>query len=94
MALKTEPFDAAKYIDTPEDAALFIADAIETGHAGHIAGVLGDIARARGISEIARETGMSRTALYNSLSPAGNPSLDTLLKVAKALQMKLMMVPA
>jgi len=90
---KTTPFDVAEYIDTPEDAAYLVADAIESGHAGHIANTLGIIARARGMSEIARQVGMSRTTLYASLSDKGNPSLDTLLKVAKALQMKLTISP-
>jgi len=93
MKTKTTPFDVAEYIDTPEDAAYLVADAIESGHAGYIANALGIVARARGMSEVARDTGMSRTTLYASLSPNGNPSLETLLKVAKALQIKLTAQP-
>lgn len=89
MTIETVAFDAAKYVDTAEDAAFLLEDALQSGHAGHIANTLGIIARARGMSEIARTTGISRTALYVSLSEAGNPSLDTLLKVAKALHLKL-----
>ncbi|MFM9851474.1 MAG: addiction module antidote protein [Sphingomonadaceae bacterium] len=93
MPLETKPFDAARYIETPEDAAALIADAVESGDAGHIAHALGIIARARGMAEIATETGINRTALYASLSKRGNPSLDTLLKIASALKLKVALIP-
>ena len=93
MATETRRFDAAQYIETAEDAIFLLNDALESGHVGHIANVLGILARAKGMSAIAKETGINRTALYASLSESGNPSLDTLLKVASALKVKLTAVP-
>lgn len=89
MAVKTKPFDAAKYIDTPEAQADLLADALETGHAGYIAAALGVVARARGMTQLATDTGLSRQALYAALSADGNPTLDTVLKVMKALGIEL-----
>lgn len=93
MALKTYPFDAAQYIKTPEAQAVFIQDALETGDAGYIAHALGVVARAQGMSKIAKDAGLSREALYKALSPNGNPTLSTLLSVMKALNVKLDVAP-
>jgi len=82
-------FDIAEYIDTPEAEAELLSDAFETGDAHYIAHALGIIARARGISALARDTGLNRQSLYSALSETGNPTLDTLLKVTKALGLKL-----
>lgn len=94
MTLETTPFDAAKYLDTPEAQAEFLRDAMETGNAGYIAHALGVLVRARGMSQIAREAGLSREALYKALSPNGNPTLSTLLSVMQALHFRLDAVPA
>lgn len=85
MALKTKPFDAARYLDTPESQAELLSDAFATGDAGYIANALGVIARARGMSQVAKDAGVTREALYRSLSPDGDPKLSTLLSVVKAL---------
>jgi probable addiction module antidote protein len=89
MALETKPFDAAKHFRTDEAQARLLNDALGSGDAGYVANALGVIARARGMSEIAQETGLSRTALYASFSENGNPSLDTILRVTKALGLAL-----
>ena len=85
----TKLFDAARYIDTPEAEAQMLSDALATGNAGHIAHVLGVIARARSMTELARKTGISRANLYAALSENGNPTLETLTKITEALGLKL-----
>lgn len=87
--IETRPFDAAKYITEPEDVIDFLNDALETGHAPHIAAVLGDVARSEGMTKLAKATGINRQALYTALSENGNPTLETLLKVLAALGIKL-----
>ena len=89
MATKTFPFDAARYLDTPEAQAELLNDALETGDAGYIANALGVIARARGMSEVARGAGVTREALYKTLSQDGDPKLTTLLGVIRSLGFKL-----
>jgi probable addiction module antidote protein len=83
--VKTEPFDAARYLTTPEAQADLLNDAFASGSAPYIAQALGVIARARGMTEIAREAGVTREALYKSLSEDGDPRLTTLLGVTRAL---------
>ena len=78
-------FDPAEYLTGPEAIAEFMNDALETGDAGYIAKALGVVARAKGMTELARETGLSREQLYRSFSEHGNPTLKTLLAVMKAL---------
>ena len=85
MALELKRFDAAKYIDTPQAQARRLNDALESGHAPYIANALGVVARAHGMTSLANETGISRGALYAALQEGGNPTLDTVLKVMKAL---------
>ena len=89
MTLETFPFDAAEYLDTPESQAELLRDALETGDAGYIANALGVIVRAKGMTQVARDAGLSREALYKALSPTGNPTLSTLLGVMKAVGFKL-----
>jgi len=78
-------FDPATMLETDDDIAVFMADAFETGDTAYIAKALGIVARARGMSEIARETGLSREQLYRSFSERGNPTLKTTLAVMQAL---------
>lgn len=88
---KTVPYDVSKQLRTPEEMAAYL-DAWLTEAPDDVAGIaraLGDIARARGMTEVARETGLSRESLYKALSENGNPSLATVLKVARALGLKL-----
>jgi probable addiction module antidote protein len=89
MPTKTIPFDAAPYMGSPEAQADLLTDALEAGDAGYIANALGVIARARGMTEVARGAGVTREALYKTLSPDGDPKLTTLLGVLKALGFKL-----
>ena len=85
MKTQIKPFDAAPYLDTPEAQADLLNDALETGDAAYIANAIGVIARARGMTQIARETGVTREGLYKSLSLDGDPKLTTLLGVLKSL---------
>jgi probable addiction module antidote protein len=86
---KTRPWDAAEHLETEEDIALYLEAALEDGDPGLVAAALGDIARAKGMSEIARETSLGRESLYKALSPEGNPEFATVLKVVKALGLRL-----
>ena len=88
-ALRTTPFDAGKYIRTAEDVVDTLNDALESGEAGYIAAVLGAIARSEGMTSIAEKSGVKRQALYRSLSEDGNPTLETLLGVLGALDLRL-----
>ena len=82
---KTEPFDAAPFLTTPEAQVELLNDALASGNAPYIAQALGVIARARGMSDVAREAGVTREALYRSLSDEGDPRLTTVMGVARAL---------
>ncbi len=83
--VKTIPLDAARYMTSPESQQDLLGDAFASGSASYIANALGVIARARGMTEVAREAGVTREALYKSLSAEGDPRLTTLLGVARAL---------
>ncbi|CAK16645.1 putative addiction module antidote protein [Pseudomonas entomophila] len=78
-------FDAAAYLTSPEAIAQFMTDALETGDAAYVAKAVGVVARAKGMSELAKETGLSREQLYRSFSEHGNPTLKSFLTVMKAL---------
>ncbi|MGB9089591.1 MAG: addiction module antidote protein [Pseudomonas farsensis] len=86
-------FDAAEYLNTPEAIAQFMTDALETGDAAYVAKAVGVVARARGMSELARETGLSREQLYRSFSEHGNPTLKSFLAVMKALGIEMAATP-
>lgn len=90
---KLTQFDPAELLTSDEAVAMFMADALESGDAGYIAHALGVAARARGMSEIARETGLSREQLYRSFSDRGNPTLKTTLAVMRALGVALSAKP-
>lgn len=92
--LETEPFDAVRYLGDPESQRELLADALESGETAYIAHALGVIARAKGMTEVAREAGVTREALYRSLSADGDPRLSTLLGVTRALGIKLATTPA
>ena len=89
MALKVLPFDPAEHLETEEDILLYLEAAMEGNDPKHIASALGDVARSKGMSEIARKTGLGRQALYGSLSENGNPTLDTLTAVLEVLGLEL-----
>lgn len=88
---QTSSYDVAEHLRTPEEMALYLDACIEeaNGDAAFIAKALGDIARARGMSQVAKDTGLSRESLYKALSGERAPTFDTILKVTKALGMKL-----
>lgn len=88
MTLDTAPFDAAEHLDVEGQADL-ISDALASGDGTYIRHALNTAARARGMSHVAREAGVTREALYKALSPGGDPRLSTLLGVLKALDLKL-----
>lgn len=94
MAIETLPFDAAQYVDTPEAQAELLSDAFETGDVAYIAAALGVIARAKGMTQVAKDAGVTREALYKALSAEGDPKLSTLLGVVKALGVNLTVTPA
>ncbi len=83
--MKTEPFDAAPFLTSAEAQTELLNDALASGHAPYVAQALGVIARARGMTEVARDAGVTREALYKSLSEDGDPRLTTLMGVARAL---------
>ena len=87
----TTRFDVAEHLRTPEEMAAYLEVCLEEAHgdASFIAKALGDIARARGMSQVARDTGLSRESLYKALSGERVPSFDTILKVINALGLKL-----
>ena len=89
--LTTRPYDAATYLRTEQECALYLQAAIDEsdGDPALVVGALGDIARARGMSQLARDTGLGRESLYKALSGEGNPSFATILKVINALGLKL-----
>ncbi len=88
MAKQALKFDAAAVLDSDEAIAEYMAAAFETEDAAFIADAVGVVARARGMSDIARESGLSREQLYRSFSANGNPTLKSLLAVMRALGMK------
>lgn len=95
MAAKTEPWSIQDYLQTPEECALYL-DAVlaEAGDdPAFIAKALGDVARARGMAQTAREAGVTREGLYKALSEDGNPSFGTVLKVLAALGLRLHVEP-
>lgn len=94
MALKTLPFDAAEYLADPEAQADFLNEAMATGNTEYIAHAIGVIARARGMTQVAKEAGITRAGLYKAISADGDPRLSTLLGVLKALGVRLTVAPA
>jgi probable addiction module antidote protein len=86
---QTLPWDAAEHLETEADMAAYFEAALELGDPAVVVAALGDIARAKGMSQIARETGLARENLYKALSPEGNPEFATVLKVVKALGLRL-----
>ena len=85
----TTPWDPAEHLKTEEDMAAYLEAALEESDPVLVAAALGDIARAKGMTQVAREAGLGRESLYKALSPAGNPEFATILKVMKALDLKI-----
>jgi probable addiction module antidote protein len=89
MSMKLVPFDPAHHLETVEDIICYLEAAMEGNDARHIASALGDVARSKGMTEIAKRTGLGRQALYSALSENGNPTLETLMAVLSALGLRL-----
>ena len=87
--IETRPWDVAEHLKTEEDMAAYLEAVLEDGDPALISAALGDIARARGMTEIAREAGLGRESLYKALSPEGNPEFATVMKVLRALGLTL-----
>ena len=94
-ALKVKPWDSADHLKTEEDMALYLECCLQEAgdDAAFIARALGTIARAKGMTQLSRDTGLGRESLYKALSGEGNPSFATILKVTKALGIQLHALP-
>jgi probable addiction module antidote protein len=89
MKLKTTKWDPAKHLASEEAIAIFMAEAFKTNDAAYLAHAIGVVARAKGMTQIAEKTGLSREQLYRSFSKNGNPTLKTTLALMKALGIQL-----
>lgn len=89
MPLKIVPFDFAKYLTDPQDQGELIAEAFETGDSDVIRKAIGIVVRARGISRVAADAGVTREGAHKALSPDGDPKLSTVLSILGAIGVKL-----
>jgi probable addiction module antidote protein len=89
MVTKTIPWDSAEHLETEADMAAYLEACLDEGDAALVAHALGVIARARGKTQLAKETELGRDSLYKALSLDGNPSFATVLKITRALGLKL-----
>ena len=94
MKVKVARFDAAELLTTPEHCAYFLTDALATKDPAQIAHALGTLARAKGMREVAKKTGLSREGLYKILSAKGNPEIATILRILQVLGVDLVAQPA
>ena len=90
----TAAWDPAQHLKTEEDMAAYLEAALEENDPNLVAAALGDIARAKGMTQVAREAGLGRESLYKALSPSGNPEFATILKVISVLGLQLHAAPA
>ncbi|MCY1665241.1 addiction module antidote protein [Rhizobium sp. SL86] len=93
MAIRTTRWDVTQHLDTDEKMALFLEAVFEEGDPATIAAAIGEVARARGMSQIAKDAGLSRENLYRALSGDGNPEFGTVIKVIKAMGFDLKIAP-
>ncbi len=94
MAVKTSHYDAAAYLETDEDIAAYLDAVFEDGDPALFAKALGAVARAKGMADIAEQSGLGRTSLYKALSEGGNPEFATVMKVMKALGLRMKVATA
>ncbi|OGQ94053.1 MAG: putative addiction module antidote protein [Deltaproteobacteria bacterium RIFOXYD12_FULL_57_12] len=92
MTTKTKPFDIAEHLETQEDIRLFLQEVAATGTESDFIHALGIAAKARGMTEVARQAGVTRASLYKSLADGGNPRFETVSKIVAALGCKLAVV--
>ncbi|MBI4469034.1 MAG: putative addiction module antidote protein [Acidobacteria bacterium] len=91
---KTKAWDASEHLRSDGEMVAYLEAALEDGDPVLVTAALGDIARARGMTKVARDAGLGRESLYKALSPDGNPELATVLRVVRALGLRLHVVPA
>ena len=91
---KASKWDMADYLDSQEVITQYLNAALEDGNPAVVSAALGDIARAKGMTQLSRETGVSRDGLYKSLCATGNPSLSTFQSVINAMGLKMVVEPA
>ena len=91
--VKTSKFDAADYLKTPEAIAAYLTEALASDNAAYICAALDTIARAKGMTSVARETGLSRESLYKSLSGSSKPEFETVRKVINSFGVRLVAEP-
>ena len=89
IKITTSLWDADEHLETDDDMVMYLEAALEDGNPALISAVIGDIARAKGMAQIAEKTGLGRTSLYKALSPEGHPDFATILKVINALGIRL-----
>ena len=89
MMPKTTRFDAADYLDSVERQVAYITAALETGDANFVRDALGIVARARGMGEIAKSSGLNRESLYKALGETGNPEFSTVMRIVRAMGLTL-----
>ena len=89
MAINISSWDASEYLESEDDVAAYLNAALEDGNPAILQAALGDVAKARGMSAIARQAGLGRESLYKSLSKEGNPSWATVAKVLNTLGLQL-----
>jgi probable addiction module antidote protein len=94
MAIEFRPYDSAEFLKSEDEVATYLDEAFRDGDPSMIAHALGVAARARGMSQLARQTGLKREGLYRSLSANGNPELDTFVRVIKEMGMQIRVEPA
>jgi probable addiction module antidote protein len=92
MAIETKPFDIAEYLETDEDIWEFLAEVLATGTTSDFIHALNTAAKAKGMTEVARQAGVTRASLYKSLSEDGNPRFETISKIVEALGGRLSVV--
>lgn len=87
--IKLLPFNAARYLTDDAAIAEYMTAVLETGDSDLLLAALGDVARARGMAQVARQAGLGRESLYKALAPGSKPRFETVLKVARALGVRL-----
>jgi probable addiction module antidote protein len=86
---KTHPWDVTRYLDSDEAIAAYLDAVLQENDPALLAAALGDVSRAKGMTQLARETGLGRESLYKALSLQGNPELGTVMKIMRSLGLKL-----
>lgn len=94
MTLKTQPFEAARFLEDDEAVAVFITSIPEENNPALLAAALGEVAKARGMAQVAEKSGMAREALYKALRSDSQPRFETIARVCAALGVKLVAQPA